>query len=157
DFAESGRRSGFYRRPRDRFRTRREQPWGDDPALSGDLSRLRRRPKRDQSGAHRRGQIRRAEGLTSVIREQDARERIFDESCSRRHVMRLVSRERVMDAFLSLLAESCDFVTIGRRNRDPETLDVDESPALFLVEHSETYERPSPSLPPKRILNVRAV
>jgi hypothetical protein len=69
----------------------------------------------------------------------------------------LASRESVMDALLSLLALTGDFVTIGRRNRDPETLDVDESPALFLVEHSETYERTSPSLPPKRVLNVRAV
>ncbi len=67
------------------------------------------------------------------------------------------SREQIMTALLSRLAGSGEFATIGRRNRRPESIAAINTPALMLVEHSETYERPSPNQPPIRTLEVRAI
>lgn len=68
-----------------------------------------------------------------------------------------VTREQVMAALLAKLAGSGEFATVGRRNRDPELIAAANTPALILVEHSETYVRPSPSLEPIRTLEVRAI
>lgn len=69
----------------------------------------------------------------------------------------MATREQAMTALLALLAATAQFVTIGRRNRDPESLSPAESPALFLVEHSENYDRKSRSLPAIRRLHVKAI
>jgi hypothetical protein len=45
----------------------------------------------------------------------------------------------------------------GRRLRDPENVTSDQRPALFLVEHMDQWERPSPSEPAIRKLTAWAV
>jgi hypothetical protein len=67
------------------------------------------------------------------------------------------TRNQIADALLALLAGAYPFVTASRRNRDPKRIGVAEAPCLFLLEHEETYERPSPSLPPKRRLDLVAL
>lgn len=67
------------------------------------------------------------------------------------------SREQIMAALLSRLAASGEFATIGRRNRRPESIAAINTPALMLVEYSETYERQAPNLPPVRTLEARAI
>ena len=71
------------------------------------------------------------------------------------------TREQIMDALLAQLAgitaQSTPLTAYGRRLRDPENVPGDQRPALFLVEHGDGWERPSPSVPPKRILTVWAL
>ena len=67
------------------------------------------------------------------------------------------SREQALTALLAVLSKSGEFKLIGRRNRDPEAIGPDQSPALLLLEHSEIYKRPSINLPPIRQLTVMAV
>ncbi|MDR3495292.1 MAG: hypothetical protein P4L82_11890 [Ancalomicrobiaceae bacterium] len=62
-----------------------------------------------------------------------------------------------MQALLALVSATLAFKTASRRNRDPDTLKPADCPAVFLLEDSETYERYSPSMPPKRVLLVSAV
>lgn len=64
-----------------------------------------------------------------------------------------------MEALLTLLKNSGDFVTSGRRLVNPEGLGPTQSPALFLVEHEDPYERKAQgyNLPPKREMQVRAI
>jgi hypothetical protein len=69
----------------------------------------------------------------------------------------MISREQAMTALLALLASAGEFSTIGRRNRSPETIAAQNTPALILVKHSETYERKSPSVPAIRTLEARAI
>jgi hypothetical protein len=69
----------------------------------------------------------------------------------------MASRETIITALFTKLAASGDFVTTGRRNRDPESIPSNQTPALMLVEHSEKYAVPSPSLPVKRTINLRAI
>ncbi len=66
----------------------------------------------------------------------------------------MTSREQIMTALLAALTAAGGYNLIGRRLRNPETIPVASTPALMLVEPEETYTRPSPSLPPKRVLDV---
>lgn len=67
------------------------------------------------------------------------------------------TREQIMTALTNLLESSATFVTVGRRLRDPEGLRADEAPALFVVEHEDTYKRPVFNAPPIREMNVMAI
>lgn len=67
------------------------------------------------------------------------------------------SREAIMAALFTLLSGLPGLVTTGRRLRDPENLDPTATPALFLVEHQEEYERPDTNLPPIRRLKALAL
>jgi hypothetical protein len=69
----------------------------------------------------------------------------------------MVSRETIITALFEKLAASGEFVTTGRRNRDPESIPTNQTPALLLVEHSEKYDVQSRNLPAKRIINLRAI
>lgn len=72
-----------------------------------------------------------------------------------------VTREQIMTALETQLAgiqaNGMALKTIGRRVRDPENVASDKRPALYLVEHADAWERPSPSVPAKRILTVWAL
>lgn len=68
----------------------------------------------------------------------------------------MASRETIITALLAKLAAGGAFKTIGRRNRDPESIPTDETPALLLVKLSEKIERVSPNLSAKRVLNMMA-
>ena len=68
----------------------------------------------------------------------------------------MITREAVMTALLQRLSIP-SFVTISRRNRAPETLSPSLTPALMLVGHKESFERPSASMPPKVILHLLAI
>lgn len=67
------------------------------------------------------------------------------------------SRETIINALFELLASSGEFKMTGRRNRDPESIPTEQTPALLLVEHSERYEIQSRNLPAKRFINLRAI
>jgi hypothetical protein len=67
------------------------------------------------------------------------------------------ARETVYQALLDLLTTTGDFKLVSRRNRAPESITPDLSPALFLFERGETYHVVSPSVPPKRCLEVLAI
>jgi hypothetical protein len=54
------------------------------------------------------------------------------------------------------LSSTGDFKVVSRRNRAPESITIDMSPALFLLETGENYTYVSPSVPPKRCLHVAA-
>lgn len=67
------------------------------------------------------------------------------------------TRSQIMTALLNLLAGSGEFKLVGLRNRDPESIPTEQTPALFLFKHKEEIVRQSPSQPPKRILDFFAV
>lgn len=69
----------------------------------------------------------------------------------------MTAREQAINALLAKLAATAEFATVGRRNRSPETIASVSTPALMLVEASEEYKRPSPSVPPIRTLRVSAI
>jgi hypothetical protein len=69
----------------------------------------------------------------------------------------VTTREAATQAVLNLLVATNAFVTTGRRNRDPETIPAKETPALFVLNRSESIRRPSPSLPPIRTLHMQIV
>jgi hypothetical protein len=70
----------------------------------------------------------------------------------------MATREAIMEALFVLVQQSGTFITIGRRLVDPEGLDVAQSPALFLVEHEDPYERKAGyNQLPKRELSARAI
>ena len=66
------------------------------------------------------------------------------------------TREQAMEALQTRLTSAYSFGAVGRRNVSPETIASPGSPALMLIKHHETYERQSPSLPPRRTLTVLA-
>ena len=68
-----------------------------------------------------------------------------------------VSRETVMTALLAKLRAAGDFKSVGRRNRNPDTIGAESTPALMLLEHSETYREAGARHPPVRRLLLRAV
>jgi hypothetical protein len=72
-----------------------------------------------------------------------------------------VTREQVMTALLASLAgikaSGVPLKSIGRRVRDPENVSSNDRPALFLVEHMDSWERPAINLPAKRALTVWAL
>lgn len=67
------------------------------------------------------------------------------------------TREQIMTALLAVLSSTGDFVTISRRNRSPDSIGPAQSPALFLLDSSEEYERKSPSVWPIRRMKVKAI
>jgi hypothetical protein len=67
------------------------------------------------------------------------------------------TREAVMTALQSMLAGLGSFAIVSRRNRSPETIGPSQSPALFLLEHSEDYHTSAVNLPPVRSLTVSVV
>jgi len=69
----------------------------------------------------------------------------------------MATREQIMTALLALLKSTGTFQTVSRRNQDPENIGPAQSPALFLVENSETYERQSAMLPPRRAMVAKAL
>ena len=71
--------------------------------------------------------------------------------------MTVATREQIINALLVRLSASGQFKTIGRRNRNTESIPPHETPALLLVQHSEKYARPAINLPPKRTISLRAI
>lgn len=69
----------------------------------------------------------------------------------------MASREQVMQALFALLQSTGSFVTVSRRNRNPEGLSPAQCPALFLLEDAEEPERKSLNLPPVRKLTVKVI
>jgi hypothetical protein len=67
------------------------------------------------------------------------------------------SRETILNALFAQLSTLAVFKFTSRRDREPESITPAMSPALFLVEPGEKYERPSVALPPKRTLHVDAI
>jgi hypothetical protein len=67
------------------------------------------------------------------------------------------SRETILDALQNLLAATGPYKLVSRRDRAPEQVGPGLSPALFIIDPGERYERPSPNLPPKRYLEVEAI
>jgi hypothetical protein len=65
--------------------------------------------------------------------------------------------EAAVAALFTRLTNSGDYTTVGRRNRDPENISPDNTPMLMLLEHSDTFLRPSKSLPEIHKINLRAV
>lgn len=65
------------------------------------------------------------------------------------------TRNQIMEALLALLSPG--FTTASRRNRAPDTIAIEDTPALMLVEHSENHVRAAPQAPAKRTLEVRAI
>lgn len=55
----------------------------------------------------------------------------------------MTTREQAVTALFNLLSESSDFVTKGRRNTNPEGLGPAQTPALFLVEDTDKWDRAS--------------
>lgn len=53
----------------------------------------------------------------------------------------MASREQIASALFNLLKSSSEFVTSGRRNTDPEGLGPTQTPALFLVERDDDWDR----------------
>lgn len=70
--------------------------------------------------------------------------------------MTVATREEIVAALLARLNASGVFQTVGRRLRDPESLDSVTAPALFLLEDEEDYHRQSVNLPPRRTLRFLA-
>ena len=50
-------------------------------------------------------------------------------------------RETAVEALFAALQTSASFKTASRRNRDPEGLDPTATPALFLVESNDSWDR----------------
>ena len=69
----------------------------------------------------------------------------------------MVTREQVMQALFALLQSTGSFVTVSRRNRNPEGLTPAQCPALFLLEDAEEPKRKSLNMPPVRELTVKAI
>jgi hypothetical protein len=53
----------------------------------------------------------------------------------------MTTREQVVSALYAILSKSSEFVTSGRRNTNPEGLDPSQTPAFFLVEDTDKWER----------------
>ena len=68
----------------------------------------------------------------------------------------MTSRESVYMALFNAITATGAFKIVSRRNRAPESIGPDLSPALFLLEDGESYDTPSPSVPSKRCLHVLA-
>jgi hypothetical protein len=60
------------------------------------------------------------------------------------------SRNDVAAALLAKLAGAYAFTSTSRRNRDPQRIGPSQAPCLFLLDHEESYTRPSPDVPPVR-------
>jgi len=70
----------------------------------------------------------------------------------------VATREQVMAALFTALAGVGAFVTKSRRNRDPEGLTPSQTPALFLVEHDDNWDRKAGlNAPAARLLSAKAI
>ena len=70
----------------------------------------------------------------------------------------MVTREQIMEALLTVLAGTAAFVTVSRRNQNPEGLSPISTPALFLVEHQDNWDRRQGyNIPPVRSLAAVAI
>lgn len=67
----------------------------------------------------------------------------------------MTTREEAVQAVFAKIGTN-SYVERSRRMRDPESVAPANTPVLFLLEHSESFERPSASLPPSRVLHLRA-
>ena len=67
------------------------------------------------------------------------------------------TREQIMQALLVLCQALPGINAASRRNPGPERLTQVQTPAVFLLESGERYERRDVSLPPTRILRVTAI
>jgi hypothetical protein len=68
------------------------------------------------------------------------------------------TREQVMEALFAVLQGIATFVTSSRRNQDPEGLGPTQTPALFLVEHEDEWDRKQGyNIQAKRTLNAKAI
>lgn len=52
----------------------------------------------------------------------------------------MATREAIIEALFNVLKASATFKTASRRNQDPEGLTPAETPALFLVEDSDSWD-----------------
>ena len=69
----------------------------------------------------------------------------------------MIRREDVHVALFNAMTALGAFKIVSRRNRAPESIGPELSPALFLLQDGETYDVPSPGSPPsKRCLHVLA-
>lgn len=70
----------------------------------------------------------------------------------------MATREQIMAALFTVLSGTSTFITKGRRNRDPEGLKPAQTPALFLVEHDDEWNRKTGiNAPAVRLLNAKAI
>lgn len=67
------------------------------------------------------------------------------------------ARETIMQALIARLEAIPGMPTVGRRNRNPETIVKPSQPALILVGDSEKYESDRPNVPPIRRMTVLAI
>lgn len=51
------------------------------------------------------------------------------------------TREQIMEALFAVLQQAGTFVTSSRRNQNPENMDPANTPALFLSEHTDGWDR----------------
>jgi hypothetical protein len=68
-----------------------------------------------------------------------------------------IPRETVLNALFAQLSALAAFKLTSRRDREPDSITPQQSPALLLVEPGEKYDRPSVALPPKRTIHVDAI
>jgi hypothetical protein len=69
----------------------------------------------------------------------------------------MATREQILNALLAVLTTTGSFALVSRRDRAPEQIGPGQSPALFLIDKGEHYERKSLNLPPIRTLRVEAI
>lgn len=70
----------------------------------------------------------------------------------------MATREQIITALFNLLQASAEFVTAGRRNTDPEGLSSAQTPALFLVEDVDKWDRSAGyNNPAKREMRLFAI
>ena len=67
-----------------------------------------------------------------------------------------MNREAIMSALFALLSNAAPFATASRRLNLWSSVPSSEKPALFLVEHNETYKRDTEATPEMVTLEVDA-
>src|SRR5438128_8244518 len=67
----------------------------------------------------------------------------------------MTTREQAVQAVYNKIATG-SYNTKSRRMRDPESVSPENTPVLFLLDHSESFDHTSVSLPPKRSLFLSA-
>jgi len=70
----------------------------------------------------------------------------------------MATREQIMEALFNVLEGTATFVTSSRRNQNPEGMDPANTPALFLIEHTDGWDRkPGYNIGPIRELRCVAI
>lgn len=68
------------------------------------------------------------------------------------------SREEIVEALFNVLKTSADYKTASRRNQNPEGLKPELTPALFLVEDTDRWDRTAGyNMLPKRSMKLWAI